>query len=168
MTDSYHVAPLHRRLIAMFYDFLLAGTFISVISGVVSALLVWQEITVETNTPLSNAFFGLQLLLGFIYLTFFWLRSGKTPGAWVWKIQNLSTEEGRGMSLKQAAIRYSVMLVMLLGSFALAYKVLNMSIMQSVFMILVGFAIVVLWSRFNKAGLMMHEDLSHTIGIDLR
>lgn len=167
MTDSYQIAPLHRRLVAMLYDFLLAGTFISVVSGIVSALLVWQEITVEPNTPLSNALFGLQLLLGFIYLAFFWLRSGKTPGAWVWKIQNLS-QEGRGITLIQAAIRYGVMLLILCGSFIFAYKALHLSMMQSVTMILVGFAFIVLWSRFNKAGLMLHEDMSKTIGIDLR
>jgi len=167
MTDSYHIAPLHRRLIAMIYDFLLAGTFISVISGIASALLVWQEITVEPNTPLANLLFGLQLLLGFIYLAFFWLRSGKTPGAWVWKIQNLS-REGRGITLIQAAIRYIVMLLVLCGSFIIAYKGLNMSSMQSVSIMLLGFAFIVLWSRFNKAGLMLHEYMSKTIGNDLR
>ncbi|CAA6827895.1 MAG: Unknown protein [uncultured Thiotrichaceae bacterium] len=167
MADSYHIAPLHRRLIAMIYDFLLAGTFISVISSIASALLVWQEVTVEPNTALSNAFFSIQLLLGFIYLAFFWLRSGKTPGAWVWKIQNLS-QEGRVITLIQAAIRYIVLLLILCGSFIIAYKGLNMSIMQSITMMFVGFAFIIIWSRFNKAGLMLHEDMSRTIGIDLR
>lgn len=167
MTDSYHIAPLHRRLTAMLYDFLLAGTFISVISSIVSALLVWRNILVEPNTPLSYVFFGMQLLLGFIYLAFFWLRTGKTPGAWVWKIQNLNTQ-GQGMTLIQAIIRYAVLLIIFCGSFVIAYEGLNMSSMQSVAIMLLSFAFIILWSRFNKAGLMLHEDLSKTIGIDLR
>ena len=169
-TDNPHISgvhpPLHRRLVSMLYDFIVAGVSILVIAAILVNIISPNE-TIPPYSLLANMIFALDLALGGLYLVAFWLKKDSTPGmgAWKLKISNLS---GNTISLTQGITRYLSLLIIMALGFILGYKLLHLSSTGSLLLALVFLALNLAWSMFDKNKLALHERLSQTKLIDIR
>ena len=181
---EYPQAPIYRRVLAMIYDFSLASVLVTFLSAVfiMTALFIktrldGAEIDPVTSEPLllysadslgAEIVFVAQLFLGFAYLWYFWRKNGRTLGNRAWKIQTLSHDMS-GLSLFQAFVRFTALLSVMAGCFAIGYFLLfNGSIFGSIAMLLLGLWLTSAWAYFDPNKRMLHEALSKTMSIDIR
>ena len=172
-TDNLHTPyisgahpPLHRRLIAMLYDFIVAGVSILILTAILVYLISPNE-TIPSNSPLSNAIFALELVLGGFYLIAFWLKKDSTLGMDVWKLK-ISNLSGNTITLIQGITRYLSLLIIMTLGFMVGDKLLQLSSAGSLLLILLFLALSLAWSFFDKDKLALHERLSQTKLIDTR
>lgn len=159
--------PLHRRLVGMLYDFMLAGTLALIFGVIAAAILSSREITVEPNSPLSLSLFAAELIIGFIYMAWFNLKKSQTPGMWVWKLKLVSLT-GEPASLAQVFSRYIALLIIMVIGFVLGTKVLLLSSAGALGLAILFLLGTVLISKFNAEHLALHEIISRTRLIDIR
>ncbi len=159
--------PMHRRLVAMLYDFAVAGTLATLVAGLMAYLLEKKGLTITPDSPLTYSIFAMELLIGFLYFQWFCMHRGKTLGmsAWKMRIANLS---GGAVSYVQVSIRYLALLGIMLTGFLLGYKALSYSAISSIGIGLLFLAGALIWSRFNSKKLALHEVISRTQLIDIR
>lgn len=101
-----------KVIFAFFYDFILlfAVWFFAAIPFV-----VWQGDNLQTQNTAMVAFQAYLLGVTYVYLTFFWTKSGQTPGLRTWKLR-LQTTEGYLLNRHQANIRFLLgILLFLIG-----------------------------------------------------
>ncbi len=158
--------PLHRRMIAMLYDFAVASTGILIIVTVLISFISPQE-NIPPSSPLANILFAFQLLLGALYFIVFWLKKDYTLGMSVWKLR-ISDKAGNKITLIQAIIRYfSVIAIMTLG-FIMGDQLLHLGAGSSLLMSILFLGLSLMWCLFNPHKLALHEQLSRTKLIDIR
>lgn len=87
---------------ALLYDFILlcAVWFFAAIPFV-----IWQGENIQTQTTVTVSFQVYLLGITYLYLTFFWTKSGQTPGLRTWKLR-LQTTQGYLLTRHQANIRF--------------------------------------------------------------
>jgi uncharacterized RDD family membrane protein YckC len=161
--------PLHRRMIAMLYDFAVASTGILIIASVLVSFisLISPQKDILPSSPLANVLFAFYLLLGALYFVIFWLKKDYTLGMSVWKLR-ISDMAGNKITPTQAIIRYfSVIAIMALG-FIMGDQLLHLGSGSSLLMSILFFGLSLMWSLFNPNKLALHEQLSRTKLIDIR
>lgn len=67
--------------------------------------VIWQGESLQTNSNSMLAFQVYLLAVTYVYLTYFWILNGQTPGLRVWKLQ-LQREDGLLMTRHNANIRF--------------------------------------------------------------
>ncbi|MFT5259205.1 MAG: putative RDD family membrane protein YckC [Saprospiraceae bacterium] len=108
-----HTVSLLRRLGAVFYDTILIASLIFIVA---------QWSLVITAEAKQHVLFQVAMLLnifgvGFLYLSWFWVRGGQTVGMKAWKITLVSQQEFEAGQInpfigwQQAFVRYCVSLV---------------------------------------------------------
>lgn len=159
--------PMHRRLVAMFYDFCFGGILAGIVAFVLAYLLNNKGITIPADSGLSYSIFGIEMLVGFLYFQWFCLHKGKSLGMSVWKmrIANLS---GEHVTYTQVLLRYVSLLLILLSGFLLGHKILTYSATASIGIALIFLAASLAWSVVNSKRLVLHEVISRTQLIDTR
>ncbi len=156
--------PLHRRMIAMLYDFAVASTGILIIAIL---LISFISENIPPFSPLANMLFAFYLLLGALYFLTFWLKKGYTLGMSVWKLR-ISDMAGNKITPMQAIIRYfSVIAIMALG-FIIGDQLLHLGSGSSLLMSILFLGLSLMWGLFNPHKLALHEQLSQTKLIDIR
>jgi uncharacterized RDD family membrane protein YckC len=151
MTQALPIAPLWRRIAAMFYDtFLLIGVL-----SLATFLFHWLALKVTgdslmishnngevvTDLPTTTSGITYQFYLFFIiglFFTYFWQKLGQTLGMQAWRLRVCQTD-GSNITFKQGLIRYLVAW----PSFVI-------------------FGIGYLWSLFNKKGSSWQDLASKT------
>lgn len=100
-----------KIIMAFFYDFLLlfAVWFFAAIPFV-----MWQGENIQTKSTVMVSFQVYLLAITYAYLTFFWIKSGQTPGLKTWQLR-IQTKDGFLLSRHQANIRfmYTVLLFLI-------------------------------------------------------
>lgn len=91
-----------KILFANLYDLLLliAIWFVAAIPFV-----LWQGQSFDNSTTVTLAFQIYIIAITYVYLTYFWIQSGQTPGLRTWKLQ-LLTDNNRLLSRHQANVRF--------------------------------------------------------------
>ena len=92
------VASLTRRLLAIFYDFLLLLGVLFAVSAVAVAINRGQAVT----HPL---YYLALIATAFVFYGWFWTHGGQTLGMRTWKIK-IVTNNGDKVTWKQSAIRF--------------------------------------------------------------
>ncbi len=159
--------PMHRRLIAMLYDFAIAGTLATLVAGLMSYLLEKKGLTITPDSPLTYSIFAMELLVGFLYYQWFCMHRGQTLGMTVWKIR-ITNLSGGAVSYLQVLIRYCALLAIMLAGFLLGYKVLSYSATSSIGIGLLFLVGALIGSFLNSRKQVLHEVISATQLIDLR
>ena len=93
------VASLTRRLLAIFYDFLLLLGVLFTVSACAVALNRGEAVT----HPL---YYLILVATTFVFYGWFWTHGGQTLGMRTWKIQ-LVTDQGENLNWKRSAIRFA-------------------------------------------------------------
>ncbi len=159
--------PMHRRLVAMFYDFCFGGILAGIVAFILAYLLNDKGVTIPANSLLSNSIFGIQLLVGFLYFQWFCLHKGKSLGMSVWKMR-IANLTGGHVTYMQVLIRYVSLFLILLSGFLLGDIVLAYSATVSIGIALVFLAASLAWSLVNSKKRVLHEVISRTQLIDTR
>ena len=112
MDQAYPPASLVKRLCAMFYDGLLALSFVLVF-GFFSMVIV-QSIfgldNVEAGSKTAKVFFVYIMALCFVFYAWFWTHGGQTLGMRAWKIK-LVADNGLSITWTQAFFRFCYSLI---------------------------------------------------------
>jgi len=142
ISSSLKNASLGRRLMAIFYDFMLLVAVLFTVTAIANALNQGEPI--EPGNPFYPFFVALLCAISFFYYGWFWTRSGQTLGMQTWRMQIISND-CQLINWRQAIIRILTALV--------SWACLGL-----------GF----IWSLFNSKKLAWHDMLSHSVLIDLR
>lgn len=100
------VASLSRRLLAIFYDFLLLLGILFTVSACAVAINRGEAVT----HPL---YYLALLATTFVFYGWFWTHGGQTLGMRTWKIQ-IITDNGEKITWKRSAIRFAAAILALL------------------------------------------------------
>jgi len=133
MTDLSKPPGIFKRLAIIIYDALL---LIAVLFLATLVLLPFQADNIFE--PNSWQFSLYLLFVSFLFYSWFWTRGGQTLGLLAWKLRVVN-KEGRSISWRQAAIRFSVAI--------LSWGICGL-----------GF----FWVLFNKERLTWHDIVSKT------
>lgn len=117
-----HTTSIGKRLLAIFYDFLILFFLTFVINLIIQQFVVQLELiefeqvqitadgesvsVIPPDSFLSLFLKNTWLIISFLYFTLYWTRRGKTLGMKVWKIKVVDSQ-GKSISWKQAVIRYT-------------------------------------------------------------
>jgi uncharacterized RDD family membrane protein YckC len=103
-SESVQIAPLLRRLAAVFYD----GLLLLAVILLASALLIPFSGTAQPPSyhPVRTLYL---LVVCFIFLGWFWTHGGQTLGMRAWRIR-LELASGKPLTWPQAALRYVISL----------------------------------------------------------
>lgn len=131
-----HTTSIGKRLLAIFYDFLILFFLTFVINLIIQQFVVQLELiefeqvqitadgesvsVIPPDSFLSLFLKNTWLIISFLYFTLYWTRRGKTLGMKVWKIKVVDSQ-GKSISWKQAVIRYTSA-VFGLGLFAIPFN----------------------------------------------
>jgi uncharacterized RDD family membrane protein YckC len=93
-----------KIIFAFFYDLLLlcALWFVATIP-----FLIWQGESFAQNPLMLLAFQIYLIAISYIYLTFFWMQNGQTPGLRTWKLQ-LQSEDGYLLTRHNSNLRFTL------------------------------------------------------------
>lgn len=91
-----------KILFANLYDLLL---LLAVWFAAAIPFVLWQDGSFEGKAAITLAFQIYMIAITYVYLTYFWLQSGQTPGLRTWKLQ-LLTENGTLISRYHANLRF--------------------------------------------------------------
>ncbi len=166
-TTTVTPPPMNRRLVAMLYDFAIAGTLALIVAGIMSYLLEKRNIIIEADSSLTYSIFAMELLIGFLYYQWFCMHRGQTLGMSVWKIK-IASLSGQAITYTQVLIRYFSLLAIMLAGFLLGYKVLSYSSTSSIGIGLLFLLGALAWTYLNAKKLALHEVISRTQLIDIR
>jgi uncharacterized RDD family membrane protein YckC len=138
MLANYPRPTFVRRLGIIFYDLLLAVSFVMVM-GFITHLIIFaikgNAAEVQADSSASYAFFAYYLFLGYAFFGWFWTHGGQTLGMRAWKVRTVNFD-GSQLNWSQAFIRYVFTLILpIIGP---------------------------LWVLFNKDKLGLHDRLSKT------
>jgi uncharacterized RDD family membrane protein YckC len=146
MQDTFKTATFMKRLGAMFYDFMLALSFVILAGFLFTAVLmsILNIENVQPGTPVAKIIFILTSLVAFGFYGWFWTHGGQTLGMRAWKLK-LVRSDGETVTWLQAFFRfcYSIISWLPLGA---------------------GY----LWMLVDKHKLSWHDRASKTYIIDLK
>ncbi len=93
-----------KIIFAFFYDLLLlcALWFVATIP-----FLIWQGESFTQNTLMLLAFQIYLIAISYLYLSFFWMQNGQTPGLRTWKLQ-LQREDGHLLTRHNSNLRFTL------------------------------------------------------------
>lgn len=91
-----------KILFANLYDLLL---LLAVWFAAAIPFVIWQGGSFADKPAITLAFQIYMIAVTYVYLTYFWLQSGQTPGLRTWKLQ-LLTENGTLLSRYHANLRF--------------------------------------------------------------
>ncbi len=97
-----------KILFANLYDLLL---LIAVWLAATVPFVVWQDGSFEGKPAITLAYQIYMIAITYVYLTYFWVQSGQTPGLRTWKLQ-LVTESGFLVSRYHANLRFLATMVL--------------------------------------------------------
>jgi uncharacterized RDD family membrane protein YckC len=124
-----------KILFALIYDTLL---LIAVLFFATLPFVLWQGENF-TNKPLTLLSYQLYLIgISYIYLSYFWLQTGQTPGLRTWKLR-LIRQDGYLLTRRDSMARFLLSLI-------------------SVFTLGLGW----LWLMLSRRNLSLHDHLSQT------
>lgn len=124
-----------KILFALFYDLIL---LLSVLFFASLPFVLWQGDDFASK-PLSLLSYQIYLLgVSYIYLSYFWLITGQTPGLRTWKLK-LVRQDGYLLTRKDSVLRFLFSLVSI-ATLGLGW----------------------LWLFFNSNNLSLHDQLSDT------
>lgn len=124
-----------KIIFALFYDLIL---LLSVLFFASIPFVLWQG-EHFADQPLTLLSFQLYLLgVSYIYLSYFWLQTGQTPGLRTWKLR-LVRQDGYLLTRKDSVLRFMFSLLSL-ATLGLGW----------------------LWLFFSPSGLSLHDQLSYT------
>lgn len=99
-----NIAPLWRRVCAMFYDWMLVLS-VSLLLSVIAYAIFGKSLQVG----MARALFQTLIFLGIYgYFTYFWLRGGQTTGMRAWGIYLGRWDGGQPVRPAQALLRFFV------------------------------------------------------------
>lgn len=130
-----------KIIFALFYDLLLllAVWFVAAIP-----FLIWQGEGFETE-PMTVLAFQIYLIgISYIYLSYFWLQTGQTPGLRTWKLRLIRTDNYL-LTRRDATVRF-VMSLLSIATFGAGW----------------------LWLWFSKNHQTLHDQLSYTQIVDAK
>lgn len=105
------IAPLWRRLAAMFYDSIMLIAIWMVVGFLVTALFGIDQsrsvhgAEVELNPYYQYAMLAAMLTSAYLFFGWFWTHSGQTIGMQAWKIK-VQNANGARVSWQQVSLRY--------------------------------------------------------------
>ena len=166
-TKSLTPPPMLRRLVAMSYDFAIAGTLATIVAGLMAYLLEKKGLTITPDSPLTYSIFAMEMLVGFLYFQWFCLHKGGSLGMFAWKIR-ITNMTGGAITYLQIVTRYIALLLIMLSGFLLGYKLLLFSPTASIGVALLFLMGSLLWSYIHPEKLVLHELISKTRLIDVR
>lgn len=124
-----------KILFALLYDALL---LISVLFVTSIPYILWQG-EGFTDNPINLLVYQIYLLvISYIYLSYFWLQTGQTPGLRTWKLR-LTRQDDYILTRKDSIIRFTISLLSL-ATLGLGW----------------------IWVIFNPKKLTLHDQLSLT------
>jgi uncharacterized RDD family membrane protein YckC len=93
-----------KIIFAFFYDLLLLGAlwFVATIP-----FLIWQGENFAQQPWLLLAYQIYLIAITYVYLTFFWMQNGQTPGLRTWKLQ-LQREDGYLLTRHNSNLRFTL------------------------------------------------------------
>ena len=146
MTEEYKAASFMRRLGAMFYDFMLALSFVIVVGFFFMAVVMslFEIENIKRGSTGAKIFFPLLILLSFAFYGWFWTHGGQTLGMRAWKLKLVSEDTTR-ISWTQAFFRFCYAIISWLPLGA-------------------GY----LWMLVDKNKKTWHDKVSHTFIVDLK
>ena len=107
MQQTLNTASFLRRLGAMFYDFMLALSFIILIgfffTAVFTSILGTDD--VQPGSPVAKVIFMLLVLFTFGFYGWFWTHGGQTLGMRAWKLKVVDENQGE-INWQQAFFRF--------------------------------------------------------------
>lgn len=144
--DALNTASFMRRIGAMFYDFMLALSFVIVIGFFFTAVAMslFSMENIPAGSPIAKAIFMLLVLFAFGFYGWFWTHGGQTLGMRAWKLK-LVQQDSQNISWLQAFFRFCYSIISWLP-FGLGY----------------------LWMLIDKRNLAWHDRVSKTYIIDLK
>ncbi|MBN2647128.1 MAG: RDD family protein [Thiotrichales bacterium] len=101
-----------KILFALFYDVIL---LIAVWMAASVPFVIWQGGNFAGNAKITLAFQIYLIAITYLYLSYFWLQSGQTPGLRTWKLQLLD-ENNRLLGRYQANLRFLWLILLFLIS----------------------------------------------------
>lgn len=146
MTEQYKAASFLKRLGAMFYDFMLALSFVIVL-GFFSMTVMMSVLNlenIEAGSTVAKFFFPYLVFLSFVFYGWFWTHGGQTLGMRAWKLK-LINENGSTINWTQAFFRFCYAAISWLP-FGAGY----------------------LWMLVDKRKKAFHDKASHTFIIDIK
>lgn len=146
MTEEYKAASFMRRLGAMFYDFMLALSFVIVVGFFFMAVVMslFEIESIKRGSTSAKIFFPFLVLLSFVFYGWFWTHGGQTLGMRAWKLK-LVGERNTRITWMQAFFRFCYAIISWLPLGA-------------------GF----LWILVDKNKKAWHDKISHTFIVDLK
>lgn len=146
MIDDFKAASFMKRLGAMFYDFMLALSFVIVVGffSMVVVMSIFSIDNVEAGSPVAKFFFPYLLLLFFVFYGWFWTHGGQTLGMRAWKLK-LVGENNIRITWGQAFFRF-------------CYAIISWIPLGA------GY----LWVIVDKKKQAWHDKVSHTYIADLK
>jgi uncharacterized RDD family membrane protein YckC len=157
MRDSLPAPGLKRRFACLVYEFLLMSavllTAVALITPVKAALppSFWLDQFIRV--------FLLAVL--FVYFGLSWVRSGQTVAMKAWRLQLLDRNQAR-LGWKQAALRFLVAAVLLIGIPVIAYLGNAEHSGRTARLSLLWILLPYLYSWFDPQGQALHDRLSGT------
>jgi len=146
MQDSLKTANFMRRLGAMFYDFMLALSFVILVgfffTAVFMSLLGIENI--PAGSPVAKAIFMLLVLFTFGFYGWFWTHGGQTLGMRAWKLK-LVGQNAESITWLQALFRF-------------CYAIISW----------IPLGVGYLWMLIDKQNLSWHDRASKTYIIDIK
>lgn len=144
--ENLNTASFMRRIGAMFYDFMLALSFV-IVAGFFFTAVVMSLFSIENvqaGSPAAKGIFALVVLMTFGFYGWFWTHGGQTLGMRAWKLK-LVRQDSETITWLQALFRfcYAIMSWIPLGA---------------------GY----LWMLIDKKKLSWHDRISKTYIIDLK
>lgn len=91
-----------KILFANLYDVLL---LLAIWFAAALPFVIWQDGSFEGKSTINLAFQIYIIAITYVYLTYFWLQSGQTPGLRTWKLQLLN-ENGTLLNRYNANLRF--------------------------------------------------------------
>ena len=146
MPQTLKTASFMRRLGAMFYDFMLALSFV-ILAGFFFTAVFMSVLNIDNVQPgstVAKVIFTLVALVAFGFYGWFWTHGGQTLGMRAWKLQ-LVRHDGESVNWLQAFFRFCYAIISWLP-FGAGY----------------------LWMLIDKQKLSWHDRASKTYIIDLK
>ena len=146
MQQSLKTASFMRRLGAMFYDFMLALSFVILVGFFFTAVFMslFSIENIPAGSPVAKAIFMLLVLFTFGFYGWFWTHGGQTLGMRAWKLK-LVRQDAELITWQQAFFRF-------------CYAVISWIPLGA------GY----LWMLIDKQKLAWHDRISKTYIIDLK
>lgn len=97
-----------KILFANLYDLLL---LVAVWFAATVPFVMWQGGSFDGKASINLAFQIYMIAITYVYLTYFWVQSGQTPGLRTWKLQ-LVTESGFLVNRYHANLRFLAVIIL--------------------------------------------------------